>query len=397
MPEIKNPFFETTALSTKAVHADRHLDVHPEVSPAINTSVTYAYSRKDMKAPNYGTDQVYEYARYGTPTLARVESVLSTICGGYAVAYSSGLSALGALLNHYKPRRILMNRGYFGSFNVVQAYLQHHVGSATVLGLDAEFKEGDFVYIETPINPHGEVFDIRYYANRAHAVNALLVVDSTLAPPPLCNPFIQGADVVLHSATKYLGGHADILAGVVVSKCPDLAKALNKERSVSGAVPGNLETWLLLRSLRTLELRVMQQSKTAKMLVAWFHNMAISPIASEEENKIPFGTIVQVRHASIQKVHPAFDVCAQHPNGFGALFTVTLKSREQALAVAKNLRLTTFATSLGDVNSLVDWRHGEDPTTDPRQLRVSVGLENIEDLKNDWRRAIQASCVSSKL
>ncbi|PVU94162.1 hypothetical protein BB559_003060 [Furculomyces boomerangus] len=398
MVEIKNPLYDSARMSTQSIHADQHLIVSPEVAPGITLSSTYLYSKNGHTSPNFGNDQLYQYSRYGTPTIARAESVLGTLTNGYATMHSSGLTSLFALLIHYRPTRIAMKNGYFGSTNVVNLY-RTLVPNLVVISLSDQFKENDFVWLETPLNPTGEVDDIRYYANKAHAVNAILAVDSTFAPPPLCDPFKQGADVIVHSGTKYFGGHADVLCGVIVTKCREMNEALHKQRNVMGATPGSMEAWLILRSIRTLELRVRQQSKTTHMLVAWLANAAKGCNLIETDG-IPVGAIKSVKHASIQTFSPSFDVCAQHPNGFGPVFSVVFKTQEQALFVARHLRLTTFATSLGGVMSLADWRHGDDPTQDPGLLRISVGLEDIEDLKNDWRSTIQASQIaleSSKL
>ncbi|OMJ14874.1 putative trans-sulfuration enzyme [Smittium culicis] len=384
-----NTYSNEVHFNTSSLHADAHLVNGPDVAPAISTSSTYLFNKSEHGANNYGDNQLYEYSRYGTPTLARTEAVLSKICNGFATVHSSGLSSLLSLLIHYRPKRIIMKHGYFGCDNVIKIY-RTLIPDAVVLGLDCEYKENDFVWLETPVNPTGEIEDIQYFANKAHAVGAILLVDSTFAPPPLCDPFKQGADVVMHSGTKYFGGHSDVLCGVVVTKCAALNEALHRQRDVLGMVPGNLEAWLVLRSLRTLSLRVKQQSKTCQMLVSYLANAAKGCSLAETDG-IPVGAVHDVRHASTQRFSPSFDVCAQHPNGFGPVFSILLSSQSQALFVARNLKLATFATSLGSVSSLVDWRHGGDSAQDPRLLRVSIGLEDIEDLKRDWKNTIIAS------
>ncbi|PVU89779.1 hypothetical protein BB560_006272 [Smittium megazygosporum] len=382
-----NADYKSWDISTASIHADKHLSITPEIAPGISLSSTFLYNKQTHRASNHGKEE-YEYSRDATPVLRRTEAVIGSVCNGFATAYSSGLTALFALLVRFRPTRIVMKRGYFGSDNVVNLYKTIAPG-VKVLPICAQYEENDFVWLETPLNPTGEIEDIRYYANKAHAAGAMLVVDSTFAPPPLCDPFKLGADVVVHSGTKYFGGHADVLYGVVVSKCPKLAEELHEQRYVFGAVPGNLESWLVLRSMKTLKLRVLQQSKTAQKLVSWLANAARGATL-EETDGIPVGDIVGVKHASLQTFSPSFDVCSQHPNGFGPVFSFYFKTPEQALWVARNLKIFHFATSLGGVMSLVDWRHGDDKSQDPRLLRVSVGLEDIEDLKNDIRRSITA-------
>ncbi|PVU91403.1 hypothetical protein BB561_004402 [Smittium simulii] len=375
-------------IATASIHADKALNATPEVAPSLSVSSTYLYNKKDHKAVNM-SGLSYSYSRDKTPVLSRAEAVIGAVCNGHAIAYSSGLSAMLALLIKLRPKRIVMEHGYFGSTNVVNLY-KTLTPDLKIAPLCAEYRENDFVWLESPLNPTGEIKDISYYANKAHAVNAILAIDATFAPPPLCDPFKHGADVVVHSGTKYFGGHADVLYGAVITKCPKMAEELHAQRYVFGAVPGNMESWLVLRSMRTLKLRVLQQSKTTSMFVAWLANAAKGCTLAETDG-IPVGSVTRVQHASLQKFSPSFDVCSQYPNGFGPVFSVCLASKEQALWVARNLKVFQFATSLGGVMSLVDWRYGDDTNQDPRLLRISIGLEDIEDLKNDFRSTIVAS------
>jgi len=240
---------------------------------------------------------------------------------------------------------------------------------------DEEIQEGDVVHLETPVNPTGEAFEIRKYAEKAHRRGAWLLVDATFGPPGLQDPFLWGADVVMHSGTKYIGGHSDMLCGVLATKNEDWMKGLKEERIYLGSVMGSLEGWLGVRSLRTLEVRVSRQSSNCEQLVRWLNGLA--------REKGGFGEVVErVHHASLQHGDMEW-LKKQMPNGFGPVFAVTMKDEAMARRLPSKLELFHHATSLGGVESLIEWRAMSDKTVDRRLLRVSVGLENWEDLKND--------------
>ncbi|KAJ1865535.1 hypothetical protein LPJ78_002615 [Coemansia sp. RSA 989] len=395
MVEIKNPLYNTAAPSTQSLHADAHLRVTSDVTAPINVSTTFEYAKNKVDGLNYGVDQRYVYSREGMPMFTKVEATLSTLTEGHAVLYGSGLTAAYSVLIEHRPKKIALGQCYFGIKEVIKQY-QRLVPGVQVVGIDCAYDKVDLVWLESPINPTGEVVDISSYALRAHAAGALLVVDSTLAPPPLSYPFRQGADIVVHSATKYLGGHSDLLAGVVVTKSAKSADSLRYSRYVLGTGAGSLECWLLLRSLRTLSIRVQQQSQTTARLVAFLENARRMAVAtpchtpSEQEYKLGH-RIATVSHASLQlcATHCSF-IETQHPNGFGAVFAIRFACKDSALFVARHLSLHRFATSLGGVESLVDWRHGWDSSADPTLLRISVGLESFDDLAKDWTKALLA-------
>lgn len=204
-------------------------------------------------------------------------------------------------------------------------------------------------------------------------------VDSTFAPPPLQDPFVQGADYVLHSATKYLGGHSDLLGGVLAVRGEGEAAVLRGERAVLGNVMGGLEGWLGLRSVKTLELRVGRQSESATRLVGWLSGLV-------ERDEEVGSVVVEVRHASLQKEEW---VKAQMPGGYGPVFSVSMRNREQAKTFPGRLRYFHHATSLGGVESLVEWRAMSDEHVSETVVRVSVGCEGWEDLRDDVERAIR--------
>ena len=252
-----------------------------------------------------------------------------------------------------------------------------------------KLQPGDVIHVETPLNPTGEARDLSRYAELAREKGCYLTVDATFAPPPLLDPFRFGADVVMHSGTKYFGGHSDMLAGVLALR-PDRAgewlDKMREERLVLGGVMGSLEGWLGVRSLRTLELRVTRQSENAQRLVDWL----VAELAGGEG--VVSGLVERVQHASLQpeaKVEGSW-LREQMPNGYGPVFAIWMKEEAFAKRLPSKLHLFHHATSLGGVESLIEWRAMSDQRCDKRLLRVSVGVEGWEDLKEDLIQGLKA-------
>jgi cystathionine beta-lyase/cystathionine gamma-synthase len=246
---------------------------------------------------------------------------------------------------------------------------------------------GDVILLETPVNPLGTAFSIEEYAKKAHSRGAFLVVDSTFAPPGLQDPFLWGADVVMHSGSKYFGGHSDLLCGVLAVKRGDWAKQLFEDRIALGSVMGSMESWLGTRSLRTLEVRVQRASANSAKLISWMHGamLAESPAVGSEEMVVQ-SVVKTIYHASLQDGEW---LERQMPNGFGPVFSIVLHKEEFAKVLPTKLCFFHHATSLGGVESLIEWRALSDSKVDRKLLRVSVGLENWEDLKEDLLQAFK--------
>jgi cystathionine gamma-synthase len=251
--------------------------------------------------------------------------------------------------------------------------------------------KGDVVHIETPINPTGECVDVAKYAKLAHERGAKLTVDATFGPPPLQDPFALGADAVMHSGTKYLGGHSDMLCGVLATKDEAMWKGLYTERLYLGSMIGSLEGWLGVRSVRTLEVRVERQSESATKLALWIHGLLTGEAQTPEDGKAVKDTVLTVHHASVQRLDPKTGewIAKQMPNGNGPVFALTMQSELIAKSLPSKLHFFHHATSLGGVESLIEWRRMSDPTVDPRVLRISVGVESWEDLKKDLLRGMK--------
>lgn len=298
-----------------------------------------------------------------------------------------------------KPRVIAISDGYHGCHGVI-GLLTKLYGLKKVRLEDTEawaregFGKGDVIHVETPLNPTGEAADLAYWRQKASEIGAWLTVDATFAPPPLQDPFALGVDVVMHSGTKYIGGHSDMLCGVLVTNNDAIWKGLWEERMYLGNVMGSLEGWLGVRSVRTLEVRILGQSRNAKQLVGWL-NACFSdhssdtdvPKPAEEETSVVKSVVAKVQHASLQK--EAW-VAKQMPGGYGPVFSLWLKEEEMARRLPSKLHLFHHATSLGGVESLIEWRRMSDRGVDPRVMRISVGLENWEDLKADLFQGLKA-------
>jgi cystathionine beta-lyase/cystathionine gamma-synthase len=247
--------------------------------------------------------------------------------------------------------------------------------------------EGDVILLETPVNPLGIAFNIEEYAQKAHSCGAYLIVDSTFAPPGLQDPFLWGADVVMHSGSKYFGGHSDLLCGVLATKREDWAKQLFNDRMALGSVLGNMEGWLGIRSLRTMEVRVRRASDNSEKLISWLDEALKTPSpTSGSEAAVIQAVVRKIFHASLQDEEW---LKKQMPNGFGPVFSIVLHREDFARALPSRLTLFQHATSLGAVESLIEWRAWSDSKVDRKLLRVSVGLENWEDLKQDLLQAFQ--------
>jgi cystathionine beta-lyase/cystathionine gamma-synthase len=248
---------------------------------------------------------------------------------------------------------------------------------------------GDVIHVETPLNPTGEARNLAYYRAKATEKGAYLTVDSTFAPPPLQNPLDFGADIVMHSGTKYVGGHSDMLCGLLVLH-PDRAKdgwlkTLHKDRQYMGGVMGSFEGWLGIRSARTMHLRVTRQAQTAEKLVAWLQKEISDPAS-------PVGQVLErLQHASIQYEDLKDGwLQKQMPGGFGPVFSIWAKNPNHARQLPSKMFIFQHATSLGGVESLMEWRAMSDAGCDPKLLRISCGIEEFEDLKHDVLQGLKS-------
>ncbi|KAJ5121054.1 uncharacterized protein N7515_009015 [Penicillium bovifimosum] len=388
---------EAIGASTRSLHADDVLNIVDDVAPPMHLSTTFRYSNNPSKlvpaadaTPADFDPTSHCYSRMSAPNPTRFETILSTLLHGHVISYSSGLSALHAALTLLNPRRISVGGGYHGCHGVIALFTR--ITGLQKLGLDCpaeELGKGDVILLETPVNPQGTAFDIASYAAKAHLRGAYLIVDSTFAPPGLQEPFDFGADIIMHSGTKYFGGHSDMLCGVLATKNDEWAAQLKADRVFIGTVMGSMEGWLGVRSLRTLEIRVQRQSENAAHLISWLDGAlhAPNPVPGSDEAAVQ-AVLGELLHASLQKVEGDW-LKKQMPNGFGPVFSIVMKEQRFAQYLPSKLRFFHHATSLGGVESLIEWRTMTDATVDRKLLRISIGLENWQDLKADFARAFR--------
>jgi cystathionine gamma-synthase len=369
---------------TLAIHAGREPDpATGALREPIQLSTTF----------ERGTDgsypQGYFYSRSGNPNRTALERAVAALeDGGEAVAFASGSAATLAVfaLAAAGGRVVCSSDCYHGTAKQLREMLPRWGGTAEFVDttdLDAVRRAlepgASLLWVETPSNPLLRVSDLAALAGLARSCGALLGCDNTFASPVLQQPFALGADLVMHSTTKYLGGHSDVLGGVVVVReAPSVTlEALRTFQGAGGGVPSPFDCWLLLRSLPTLPLRVRQQSQSA-MTVARY-------LAADRR-------VQQVNYPGLEQ-HPGHQLAArQMHGGYGAVVSFQVPGgAAEALAVAARARLFTRATSLGGVESLIEHRasmEGPLSKTPPNLVRLSVGLENVADLVDDLDQAL---------
>ncbi|KAG9104728.1 hypothetical protein FRC06_011622 [Ceratobasidium sp. 370] len=377
-------------LATALIHADDEVHGEANIAPSISVSTTFRNPAPEKlefaPEPDAAFPKRHVYSRYTTPMSTRVESVLSSLLGAHALTYASGLAATYAAIVHVNPRRIAIKDGYHGVHSSIEVFKKTKP-ELKIVDIDDTFEEGDLCWVETPLNPTGEARNLRYYADKASSGLSFCQIDSTFAPPPIQDPFSCGADIVLHSGTKYLGGHSDLLCGVLAVKDLEEWRALWHNRTFTGNMMGSLESFLLLRSLRTLELRVTRQAANGAALAQWLHKVSQIP-AGQSWDGVRGGAIKHVWHATLQGERDQEWIKKQMPGGGPACFALMLEDPNEARLLPHLLRLFAPATSLGGVESLAEQRYVSDPGADKRLLRISVGIEDVEDLKEDLRRAL---------
>ena len=355
------------------------------IVPPLHVTTTF------LRDPDNQYRKGYSYGRPDNATVRQVETVLSELEGGAAsLMMASGMSAATtAFLALKRPAHVVApNVMYWG----LRKWLQEDAPS---LGIEVTFADAadptaisaavrarrtQLVWIETPANPLWTITDVEEAARIAHATGAMLAVDATVPTPVLMNPIALGADIVMHSATKYLNGHSDVLAGTLVFKVKDAYfERAERVRAMLGAVLGPFEAALLLRGLRTLHVRVRHQSASALTLARHFTQHA---------------GIATVLYPGLQ-IHPGHAVAVrQMRGGFGGMLSVRVAGGEAAaIATAANVQLWKRATSLGGVESLIEHRasiEGPASPCPPDLLRLSVGLESAADLIGDLEHALAA-------
>lgn len=355
------------------------------ITPPIHPSATYE------RAPDGSYPGGRSYTRDHNPTYDQPETLLARLEGGQsALLFSSGMAAATTIFETLAvgDHVIAPEQMYWSIRRWLQDLATRRrieldlVSNGDQAALERALRPGrtQIVWVETPANPTCAITDIAATAQAAHAAGARVVADSTLSTPVLCRPIEHGADIVMHSATKQLNGHADVLAGALVTARQDEHwERIAQDRGSRGAVLGPFEAWLLLRGMRTLFLRVSHSASSAQRIA---------------EQLVSYPTVVEVFYPGLPS-HPGHDVAArQMSGGYGMLVSFRVAGGEEhARKVAGRLRLFKNATSLGGVESLVEHRapvEGPGTPVPDDLLRLSVGIESVDDLLADLDQALQA-------
>ena len=378
---------------TIAIHTGNAPDpVTGSISPAIHLTSTFAQD-------GIGKNKGYDYSRGGNPTRARLEKNIAALEGGCdAIAFASGMAATTALFQGLqKGDHVIVSRNvYGGTYRMVTQVLRHH-------GIDFEFvdtkdvenikqtikPETKWVFIETPTNPMLEITDIQAVSAICNQSGVKLAVDNTFMSSYGQRPLEYGADCVMHSSTKFIGGHSDVLGGILVAKDKDLAKRLHFIQKSGGAVPSPFDSWLLLRSVKTMSMRVQKASDNAMVLANFFEShdkitKTIYPgLSSHPQHEV----------AKQQQINPHGDIL------FGSIISVVFESKDTLDSFLSHIKLFSLAESLGGVESLMSvpyfMTHADVPKDVkaemdlvPELLRLAVGVEHIDDLISDIEAAL---------
>ena len=369
---------------TRAIHEGQEPD------PATGALTTPIYQTSTYAQEAVGKNKGYDYSRVANPTRHALERCLASLENAqHGIAYSSGLGATTTLMHLVNPgERVVLIADVYGGVYRMTSQVYEPKGYVFEYVRAEEFSRlGDYldertriVWIETPSNPMLNIVDIRAAAEAAHAADAILVVDNTFASPYLQNPLDIGADVVVHSTTKYLGGHSDVIGGFVATNDPTIAERLYFLQKSLGAVPGPFDCWLVLRGVKTLALRMERHCENARRVAAWLS-------AQEGVERVLYPGLAD---------HPGHEIATRQMRDFGGMISFLVESEEAAVELVGRTKIWKLAESLGGVESLIEhparMTHAstaDAPFAAPRNLiRLSTGIESADDLVADLRQAL---------
>ncbi|NLU48980.1 MAG: PLP-dependent transferase [Syntrophomonadaceae bacterium] len=378
---------------TKLIHSGHEVD---EATGAVSAPI---YQSVIFAQPDVDTVGKWEYTRAGNPTRAVLEETIAELEGGkYGFAFGSGMAAIAAAFFIFSAGdHILVAQDiYGGTFRFVHRLLPRFgfkvefVDTSDINNIKNAIRpETRALFLETPSNPLMKITDLRAAANLAREHNIVTIADNTLMTPYLQRPLELGIDIVVHSATKYLGGHSDCLAGLVVTGKERLAKEIRFIQNSIGAVLAPHDCWLILRGIKTLKVRMEQQQQTAVLLAEW--------LSGQPE-------VVEVFYPGLPG-HPGRELHFSQAEGAGGVLSFRLQNQEQARRLINSLHLPVIASSLGAVESIVSlpatMSHAAIPEETRRKLgltrelvRLSVGLEDFEDLQADLTQALEVARLS---
>jgi cystathionine gamma-synthase len=368
---------------TRAIHEGQQPD------PTTGAITTPIYLTSTYVQDAVGENRGYDYSRVANPTRTALQQCLASLeSAEHGVAFASGLGAVSTIMHLLSPgdRTVLIADVYGGVYRMTsqvyepKGYLFDYLPAVEFDDLRSHLDERTrIVWIETPSNPMLNIVDIEKAAEAAHAAGAILVVDNTFATPYLQRPLELGADIVVHSTTKYLGGHSDVVGGFAATNDPTIAERLLFLQKSLGAVPGPLDCWLVLRGIKTLAVRMRQHCHNAH---------AISGFLERHPR------VEQVLYPGLPR-HPGHAIAAKQMNDFGGMISFLAESEEEASTLVASTKIFKLAESLGGVESLIElparMTHAstaDAPFAAPRNLiRLSIGLESAEDLLEDLEAA----------
>ncbi|HET6443310.1 MAG TPA: cystathionine gamma-synthase [candidate division Zixibacteria bacterium] len=384
-------------MSTPKRSTDHHhfetLSVHAgiEPDPVTGSVMTPIYQTSTYAQDDVGQHKGYEYSRTDNPTRTVLQKAMAILEGGkFALAFSSGMAAIDTLFRLFEPGTHVVSGDdvYGGTFRLFDEVLAaygitfSYVDTTDIVQIRDAIKENTrLIWLETPTNPMLRLTDLEQAAEVARQTGIVLAVDNTFASPALQRPLSLGADIVVHSTTKYIGGHSDVVGGVIVLDNPDLYDRLKFLQNAIGAIPGPQDCFLTLRGIKTLALRMQAHCRNASQIA---HFLEGHP------------SVEQVVYPGLES-HPQFELAGRQMDGPGGIVSLNLVNGESAArTLVQETRLFTLAESLGGVESLIELPH---PMThasithsrfaiDPGLIRLSVGIENAQDLIDDLARAL---------
>ena len=376
--------------NTKVIHAG----IHPD--PATGAIMTPIYQTSTYVQEEIGVHKGFEYSRTGNPTRSALESNLAALeSGKYGACFGSGLAAIDCVIKMLNPgdEVISTNDLYGGSYRIFKTIFEkyginfHFVDMVDVQNISNKINDKTkLIWIETPTNPMMNIIDVKSIVEIAKTKRIKVAVDNTFATPYLQRPLELGADIVMHSVTKYLGGHSDIVMGALVTNDESLAEEMYRIQNSSGAVCGPMDSFLVLRGVKTLHLRVQRHCENGEKVAHFLHN---NP------------QVDQVYWPGFT-THPNHEVAKEQMNGFGGMISFTLvgDSLDKAKSIVSKTKLFTLAESLGGVESLIGHPSTMTHASIPREermksgvldslIRLSVGIEDASDLIEDLENAFK--------
>ncbi|MDE5781103.1 MAG: PLP-dependent aspartate aminotransferase family protein [Lachnospiraceae bacterium] len=373
-------------IETKCLHLEEEegsSDNYGAISYPIYQTATYAHK-------GVGRSTGYDYSRLQNPTRSHLEKVVATLENGIdALAFSTGMAAITLLMELFRPGdHLIVDADLYGGsirlFNNVSEKNGITFSSIDCYKEDVESyinESTKAVYIETPTNPMMNVTDIEALSKIAKRNNILLIVDNTFLSPYFQNPLDLGADIVVHSGTKYLGGHNDTLAGFLVTNREDISEKFRFLIKTTGAGLAPFDSWLILRGIKTLGIRMEKSQQNAIVIAEWLKGRS---------------EVTKVIYPGLQE-HPGYEIMKRQAKGFGAMLTFQLESKEFALGILEKVRMIKFAESLGGVETLITYPTTQTHADVPKEirekngitestLRLSVGIEDVKDLLDELEK-----------